>query len=669
MKKSQPTPTIDETLLAVAEREADSWRMLLVRRGDRPTVIEARTFGAGDETGVSNWLQTQRCGDLRVVLPSAATIVRTVTMPVAAPGQMMAALRLQAEGMFLGSVPLVRIGLGVLDSDSESERQGVIMAWPESQSGVSLGSKLEPITRYVPEPAAIVALASGDHAAVSADRSVGSIAIAMKSGKSGERGLEIRATREAAGSDIEGDEAWREGLRRALVETALNAGMEPSRIGAFVSSLESSAQRSGDRVLMIDPEIKGLLGSKLDVRVAAAEDDDSWWREWAIPLAAATVACGPLGEMAKMRRSEERIAPSRVERFIESYSSPSRALRVALVAFALVGVTPIVAAWMRKQVLEWKMPTSAGKFEVSQREIEHRIALYTELSKRTLPVAKILGDLACCTPDGIEIEQIQLSPTQGVTVRGVAKAQGEKSAAEIVNTMARLMDSSGVFDKTYWRWNTPDGRGIFKFDLEALVARPTLIPDFPEERDWAVKTLSERKYGSGDGDSGSAPASAQASATKPETEKPALAGGAKPAEVKPTEAKPAEVKPTEAKPTEVAKGTEPPAADGAAGSTTMPARGIGRRDPATAPAAGGEPGKPATASTGAGAGGGPSATALANTAIPEPFTDEQLAAMSKEEARALLSDISRARRRQDVDADVRKRLTDDFQRILDHLKK
>ena len=248
--KSQPTPSIDDTLLAVAERQSDQWRVLLVRRGDQPSVLDARTFSS--DTAIAAWMAEQRCGDLRIVLPAHSTIVRSVTIPVASQGQMLAALRLQAEGMFLGSVPLVRIGLGVLESASESERQGVIMAWPESQSGVALNPKLEAMTRYVPEPAAMLVLASGDRPAISADRSVGSIAIAMRSPTKGS--LEIRATRETAVSEIDGDGAWNEGLRRALVETALNAGMEPAQISGFVSDIEASTERAGDRVLMLDPD-------------------------------------------------------------------------------------------------------------------------------------------------------------------------------------------------------------------------------------------------------------------------------------------------------------------------------------------------------------------------------------------------------------------------------
>jgi hypothetical protein len=85
--KSQPTNTIDDTLLAVAERQAEGWRVLLVRRGDRPTILNAREFSANDQTGLAAWLDSQRCGDLRVILPAAATIVRTQSMPAAAPLQ------------------------------------------------------------------------------------------------------------------------------------------------------------------------------------------------------------------------------------------------------------------------------------------------------------------------------------------------------------------------------------------------------------------------------------------------------------------------------------------------------------------------------------------------------------------------------------------------------
>jgi hypothetical protein len=413
------------------------------------------------------------------------------------------------------------------------------------------------------------------------------------------------------------------------------------------------------------------------VQVAAADEGPEWWRGWAIPLAALVVACGPLAELSRMRRYEQRAAPSGVERFIERYSQPSRALRVASLAFVVMAAAPVGAAWLRTKVLEWKMPEAPAKFELVQREVEHRIALYGEVAKRTLPVTKILGDLACCTPDGIEIESIQLSPTQGVTLRGIAKAVDDKSAAQTVNEMARLLDASGVFDKTHWRWNQPDGRGIFKFDMDALVVRPTYEFKPDEKLDWSVKTLAQRKYGTAADD---AEASTGSPAGGGDPTMAAATGTSRPVGTASGDRGAANAASTSgdggrtaapSQPTTVASSetNSDTASSGAAAPT--PARGIGRRETTTpgTDAAGTDTAKPATAGSGAGAGGGPAATAQANIRVPDAFTDEQLAAMSKEEARTLLSDISKARRREDLDADTRKRLQDDFSRILEHLRK
>ena len=54
--------------------------------------------------------------------------------------------------------------------------------------------------------------------------------------------------------------------------------------------------------------------------------------------------------------------------------------------------------------------------------------------------------------------------------------------------------------------------------------------------------------------------------------------------------------------------------------------------------------------------------------MPDSFTDEELRAMTRDQARGLLADFSRAKRRQDLDAETRKRIDDDFKRILEFLK-
>ena len=678
--KQQTQNAPDDQLLAVVERRSDRLRVVLVRKGDRPTVLETRDLNGSDQSGMLSWLESQRCADIRVILPASSTIVRQTTMPSGIPSHMIAALRLQAEGMFLGSIPSHRMGLALLPDTGDAERQGVILAWPNSQSTTrdfEFSPKQEKLIRYVPEVAAMIVLAAGDLPAVAADRRAGSIAIAMRSPK----GLVLRATREAVGDDAASVEAWNDGLRNAIAETALNAGIEPARVAAIVAETEAASQQGKDTTTMLDPGIREILGAALQAKVDAATTDSDGWRDWAIPLAAAVVACGPLAELAKFKRLEEGAKSSNVEYLIRRYSDPARALRVCVAAVVVLGLAPIAFAWTRGKIIEWKLPESAGAFEKNQREIELRISHYRELGKRALPVAKILGDLACCTPDGIEIESIQVSANQGLIVRGISKAKSDTSAENLITEMASLMDASQVFEKTRTRWDPGDGRGVVKFDIEAPVVRPTLRSEFPELRDWSVKTLAQRKFGAAEEDDGGADIGA--------TSAGGAASGARPT------TEPAEI--TDAATNSATTAGDPTTLATASGSNDLaekpstsvsgPARGIGRRTEATAPkpATGADGGAtspstspstatgtgattPTTGSTGAGSGGGPAAAALANSVVPDSFTDEELRAMTRDQARGLLADFSRAKRRQDLDAETRKRIDDDFKRILEFLK-
>jgi hypothetical protein len=129
------TPTTYGTgdqLLAVAERRADRVRALLVSQGvGGHTVLDAREFDAADPmAALLSWTESSRCGDVRVLLPASLTIVRQTTLPNAIPSQMLAAMRLQAEGMFVGAIPASRMGLGIMPDTGEADRQGIIVAWP-----------------------------------------------------------------------------------------------------------------------------------------------------------------------------------------------------------------------------------------------------------------------------------------------------------------------------------------------------------------------------------------------------------------------------------------------------------------------------------------------------------------------------------------------------------
>lgn len=661
--KQQPAITHDDSLLAVAERVGGSTRVLLVRKGPRPAVVDRADFSARDEGALADWLDQKLCRDLRMILPAASVVVRSTTLPAASHSQMMTALALQAESVFLGNVPRQRLGLAVLSEGMGTERRGMVIAWPVNQVANQLADplapelipRLESITSYLPEPAALMPLAGSDLPAVVADRTSGSIAIALRSPS----GMVLRSAREDGVSDEVGLGLVNEGLRRAIAETALNAGVEPSKIAALVAGAEAAAETIGDRIIVLDPDIRGLLGGRISVELPEHSLDPAWWRSNAVLLGGAVAACGPLEGLCALRRREKASEPTRLVRLITRYSEPTRAVRVVAAAVVIAAVAPIASAWLSLQVYLWKMPTELGEFQAQQVDIEQRIEHYEALMTKTLPATKLLGDLAVATPDGIEIESIQLSLTQGVSVRGVAKTQGGKSPDEIVNLMARQMDASGVFRKTSWNWSTPDGRNVFKFSLNADLADKTRMPEYDETRDWSVKTLAQRKYPdptagktstpkASDGEPAAAPESRASTdsgpsgATVPNGPK-ADAGG-------------------ERAPAGAVADAAKPAPDG---SQPLPDRGIGRRPGSET---NGAPKPPAAGGAGTGAGGGPGAIAKANLVIPDPISDDQLKAMTKPELRERLKVFAEARKREDLDPETKQRMNTDFNRLLDALK-
>jgi hypothetical protein len=677
VKPTTPT-TYDDQLLVVAERRADRVRALLVRKGERSTVLDAREFDGSDPvSALLSWSESSRCGDVRMLLPASSTIVRQTTLPNAVQSQMLAAMRLQAEGMFLGAIPAGRMGLGILPDTGEADRQGIIVAWPIPAAGYEdfgYSARQEKVIRFVPEVAALIPLASGDTPAVFADRDSGSIAIAME----GRKGLSLRAARETANSDDPAD--WANGVRQAIAETVLNAGVEPSRIAAMVAATEATTTQNGNLTAMLSREAVAQLRSRLTVQVVAADTQGNWWNDWAILLGATVIATGPLAELARLKRVEEGVKTSRLELLVKRYSDPARALRACVAGFLIIGIAPIAFAWMRSAIIQWKMPEEPAVFERSQKAIDQRISHYRELGKRTLPVTKLLGDLACCTPDGIEIESIQLSGTQGISIRGVSKAKSDIYAENLVTEMASNMDASGVFEKSRPRFDAGDGRGILKFDIEAPIVRPTLASQYPETRDWAKTTLAQRKYGKPgeDEEAGGGSSSASTSTTTREDA---------PASTTRNEQVATESGGDEASETDVASSdTESGSSRRSSGASSVggPARGIARRQSSEAAGANGAStgantgagagagtgagAAPATMPSGAGAGGGPAAAALANAQVPPTFTDEELRAMTRDQARGLLSDFAKAKGRADLDEATRKRLQTDFTRILDYLK-
>ena len=634
MKPSEPI-TIDRSLIGIAAFQRNSWNLLLLQgTGERARVLSASSYASIGE--VTEALHAAKGADLRIMHPTSATIVKVVRLPMVAASQMKQALKLQAEGMLLGATPACRVGLAPIpDVLGLDERQGLILVWPESAAGI-VDRGIPSTAQFIPEPAALLPFITIDAPALIADRASGTVLLGLR----GDNGMTLRSTRENTTDDA----AWRASVRGSLLESLLNAGRDPATAAKEADRVLADAIETQDGFRGISRSAISAVCGMIDFDASIPVDDQKWWNTWALLVGAAIATQGEFAGLTELRREEERDAPTITDRLIQRYSNRRRSIKAAAAAVLLLGIAPVLFGWMRVSVLEWKLPSELSAFERQQRGVDRRVAIYKELANNGMPVAKMLGDLACCTADGIELVSIHLSKNQGLVLRGTARTQSDAAGSDIVARMVSQLRESKIFDAVTVSFAPPDARGIYVFTLNAEIEAPTVAANIPEDRDWAVKTFVERKWGKLSADETmEAPTTAPVAAlptnpTNPSTT-PATA-----------------VTPAVAPPTAVVTAPDAPSAE----SSSTPTRGIGRRveTPPTEGATGGATGEPVT---------GPASTAVA-IQLPAEFTDDELKAMSKEQARAVIGEIAMARKQPGLEPAVLERLNKDWKRLLEFLK-
>jgi hypothetical protein len=358
-----------------------------------------------------------------------------------------------------------------------------------------------------------------------------------------------------------------------------------------------------------------------------------------------------------MRQREEREEVPVAQRVVDWLSEPRRLAGILMIAALVFLTAPLAAAGLRWAILSSKLP-DADQYHRLNRVMQQKIALYRQLADTAWPVTKLLGDLANAMPEGIEIETLQVATGDGVTIRGLAKGADRRNAdgsvekltsSDVLLRFERNLRQSGVFANVDYKWDPEDGRGWRSFTLTCQVPRPTHVVAWKEEDDFAVRDLRTRRYPNWRDIEGGAPTAPAAAA----------------ADAAPSSTPPARVPPR------VDRAASAPAEPGDDGDASREAagelaalpsdRGIGRRRAGAggdAPPAGQAAGEPAPAQPGR----------PANVDIPGPFTDEEIRALSRGEAQALLARIGRARQTPGLDAETQERLKQDFQRVLNQAK-
>lgn len=272
-------------------------------------------------------------------------------------------------------------------------------------------------------------------------------------------------------------------------------------------------------------------------------------------------------------------------------------------------------------------------------------------------MTKVLSDLACCAPDGVDIDFINVAAAArgpAVTVRGKVRPSGNRQGVEVLIEFERHLRESGAFDAISRSSEAPDARGYQEFTVNAVAIRPTTMVAFPEEQDFAKTSMRVRRYGPPPDDvdpvasgieAGTARAAKDAGATATESpsggDAPVAAGTA---ETSGPVADPGAVADSGKEPEPRAgRGSDARGVRASSSGSSSPGRGLATR---SNPGASSEP-----------------------EPLPPPMSATEIDSMSKQEAQDALTRISKFRARADLSDADKARLKAEFDLLLDRCKR
>ncbi len=604
--------------LVAIHRAGGSLRCVAGAAGGGPGISAWTEIPVGRPERLAAWLAEQGASTLISVLPAARVVVRTCLLPNTDAVHLDQALALQAEAHVPADTPPHRQARAVLPmAAGETSRSGVLAWWPPGASerdlpGADPAAWTGPIA-YVPDVAALAALLNGrrpDGAILWFDRDDGSVALAI----SHANGAIFRAAR-VGGARLAAD------VGRVIAETALSVGHRPE----FTQDLAAAAQRGVESVdrtagLVAPPEV--LEGAA--ARLRGSPTDPRWWRDYAVAAGAILAATGELAALARLQPEAPVERPSRIRRIVDSISTPRGAVTACLISGAVVLFSPLLFAGLRLLVLEMKLPDLMQAM-TEARESEARLAVYGDLRTNGWPMTKLISDIACNTPEAIEIQQIRIRHGEPVSVSGRARPDDNgHSAQEVVTIMQDNLRQSKMFQEIHLNWGDPNNFGHYEFNLTARVNNPYRPHEYPRELDYGALPLWVRLYGPAPGAPAAVPASTPTGADP-------LTGGDEP--------------------------------DPLEKPDRTPRMHSTLEGPAMVP--GGDPDVAFRSDPGDRADAG--RTPLSRD-IPEPLTPEQIAAMGLAEAQEAYGHFSQAIQQARLDAGQRQRLWQDWKLLRERVR-
>ncbi|MFK7961344.1 MAG: hypothetical protein AB8G96_12565 [Phycisphaerales bacterium] len=488
------TSPIRSGILGIVHRAGGDWRLVAADlSGSRPKILasEALPSSAGHER-VDAWLESQKVTSVLQVVPASASVSRTFILPNAEDDALDQALRLQAETWLLAGTPDHRYGGGVLPAaPGESNRTGVVFAWPDGASASVDAAAITPSSRWVPEAAALTALLDAERPAepiVSLDRRRGSIGLVLCH----PGGAAVRGTAAELGAA-----EWAVAVRRIVVETALADDHSTSfatRIADDVIHRLDGLASDGATCI-----VPSALQDAVRRRFVDAPVEDSWWQTFGVAAGSILAATGPMSAAAGLKRDAELIRVSRSRQLAASIARPQTAVAAAGLALVIAALAGPVSARVRLALLEQRYGDLSGLKEQVD-AASTRMAIYDASADDGLPMSKLLGDIACNTPLGIELDFVSINgSSRQFLVRGSSLTQKDVSGRERTVLMQDSFGQSGLFSQLSPRWEDEESKILDRYTLtlSGNVTDPHRRVEYDVEQDFGRWTAWERKIGIG----------------------------------------------------------------------------------------------------------------------------------------------------------------------------
>ncbi len=655
---SDPSTTPGDAL-TIMHWVGDVWCCLTYRpTGHGIEVISTETLS---DEAADRYCQTAQTSLIRVVLPAAAVLVRSVSLGHGDLSTLEHQLAQASEDAFGQSVSPHRTAVAMQPATPDDhQRFGIALAWPPERS-IKLPTTDSQQLLAVPDIVGLLAAMSTarpDLPLLWHDSTDGSTAMVL----AGMGRVSARSTQLESGDDAN--------IRRFVLESALQAGWSADEARSLGEQLPASTHQT-PQLMLPDSVSEQMRGRCMNA-------DDLDLNTFGIALGCALASTSDLATLTALRPTLPEVTPSRSEVVIQHMSRRRTAMQLVIALVLLIVLGPIIINGLQLAILSM----GVGDLEpvVDQAaEVEQRQRLYAQLTSSSLPITKLLADIGAATPIGVTLDNIRLSTGEPARLRGAATAYNNKSAADLIADMKDHLQLAGIFSEVTVEWGERSNLGEREFTMTAAIKSATYRPRYAKEQDFGAWTLQQRKH--------KLPTTAEGGPSP----RPSLASKWVPQQPgESSSATPATSTPTSSPGTAVAGTTTPDVPHRPSDHASKPAAPLaGTTTPPTIATGGSNGSGPSSGvsvfSGGSSLGGGSSASdtgslSVSDTsvlsgdlsagdmgAIPEILTDEQIATLTKAETKAKINDVSAARSRP-LDEATDAALKDYFSRLFKHLR-